>query len=104
IQAAYDDVEALDRLADRCRSVSTEFENVPAQSLAHLERMCRVSPGANAVGVAQDRIEEKAFLSRAGIAVAPYAAIREAGDIESAPDTLFPGILKAARFGYDGKG
>lgn len=104
IQAAYDDVEALDRLANRCRSVSTEFENVPAQSLAHLERVCRVSPGANAVGVAQDRIKEKAFLDRAGIAVAPYAAIREAADIESAPDPLFPGILKAARFGYDGKG
>lgn len=104
IQAAYDDVEALDRLAELCGAVTTEFENVPAQSLARLAARSRVSPDARSVAVAQDRIAEKAFLAEAGIPVAPHAAILATADLDKAGDELFPGILKSARLGYDGKG
>lgn len=104
IRGAYDDRDALDRLASLCRSITTEFENVPAASLAHLASRCRVSPASEAVDTAQDRIKEKAFLASTGVAVAPHAVIRSAGDIPLASDGLFPGILKAARLGYDGKG
>lgn len=104
IQAAYDDEAGLSRLAQLCRAVTTEFENVPAQSLRTLAQRCRVSPAADAVAVVQDRIAEKAFIAAQGIAVAPYAAIRAGADLDAAPDALFPGILKVARLGYDGKG
>jgi 5-(carboxyamino)imidazole ribonucleotide synthase len=104
IQAAYDDEAGLSRLAQLCRAVTTEFENVPAQSLRTLAQRCRVSPAADAVAVVQDRIAEKAFIAAQGIAVAPHAAIRAGADLEAAPDALFPGILKVARLGYDGKG
>src|SRR3546814_8305399 len=39
-----------------------------------------------------------------GVEVASYAPVLSMDDIDSAPDSLFPGILKAARLGYDGKG
>jgi len=104
IQAAYDDAQALDRLARLCGAVTTEFENVPAQSLARLAGHSRVSPGPESVAIAQDRLREKAFIAGAGVPVAPHAAIRSAQDLAAAPDALFPGILKAARLGYDGKG
>uniref|UniRef100_UPI00333F9C43 5-(carboxyamino)imidazole ribonucleotide synthase n=1 Tax=Castellaniella defragrans TaxID=75697 RepID=UPI00333F9C43 len=104
LRAAYDDPDALDRLADLCAAVSTEFENVPADSLRRLARRVRVTPGGDAVAVAQDRIAEKAFIREAGVPVAPYAAVCGEGDILGAPGDLFPGILKAARLGYDGKG
>lgn len=104
IQADYDDELALDRLADLCQAVTTEFENVPAASLARLARVSRVSPDARSVGIAQDRIDEKAFLAQAGVPVAPYAAIRTPDDLAEVADELFPGILKSARLGYDGKG
>lgn len=104
IHAAYDDAAGLAELASICRAVTTEFENVPAESLRTLAARCRVSPAADAVAVVQDRIAEKAFIAAQGIAVAPHAAIRRAADLQSAPDTLFPGILKVARLGYDGKG
>ena len=104
IQAAYDDEDGLARLARTCQAVTTEFENVPADSLRALAARCRVSPAADAVAIVQDRIAEKAFIASQGITVAPHAAIRSEADLRAAPDSLFPGILKVARLGYDGKG
>jgi len=102
IHAGYDDAAGLAALARCCPAVTTEFENVPADSLRALA--CAVSPGAQAVAIVQDRIAEKAFVAGQGIAVAPHAAITDADDIARAPDALLPGILKVARLGYDGKG
>ncbi|MDX3895351.1 5-(carboxyamino)imidazole ribonucleotide synthase [Pusillimonas sp.] len=104
IRAEYDDGQALDRLAGLCAAVTTEFENVPAQSLARLEQSARVSPGSSSVAIAQDRIAEKAFLAKAGVPVAPHTPIVQPGDLDKANEELFPGILKSARLGYDGKG
>ena len=104
VRSAYDDAAGLAQLAARCQAVSTEFENVPAPSLDALARDVRVAPAGSAVAVAQDRIREKAFIAGAGVPLAPYAEIRTAADLDSASPELFPGILKAARLGYDGKG
>lgn len=104
IQCAYDDKAGLEQLAKQCRAITTEFENVPADTLAWLAAYAHVRPAAEAVAVTQDRIREKAFFVELGVPVAPYADIRNADDIALAPASLFPGILKAARFGYDGKG
>jgi len=98
--AAYDDPGALDELAAGCAAVTTEFENVPAATLDALASRTVVHPSAAAVSVCQDRIAEKTFLRDNGFATAAFAAVP--GD--DAPDELFPGILKTARFGYDGKG
>lgn len=104
IQAGYQDEAALSRLAERCKAITTEFENVPALSLKALAHKARVSPAGEAVAIVQDRIQEKAFILSAGVPVAPYIAVRGQADIAAAPDALFPGILKVARLGYDGKG
>lgn len=104
LQAAYDDPRALDTLAELCVAVTTEFENVPADSLRRLAARCRTTPAGDAVAVAQDRIDEKAYLLASGVPVAPYAAVRGTTDLDTCAETLFPGILKTARLGYDGKG
>ena len=104
LKAAYQDREALQQLADTCVAVTTEFENVPADSLRWLASHCTVLPDGDAVAVAQDRIREKAFFRACNLGVAPYAVIESDADIAQAPANLFPGILKRARFGYDGKG
>ncbi len=104
LKAAYQDREALQQLADTCVAVTTEFENVPADSLRWLASHCTVRPDGDAVAVAQDRIREKAFFRACNLGVAPYAVIESDADIAQAPANLFPGILKRARFGYDGKG
>ena len=104
LKAAYQDREALQQLADTCAAVTTEFENVPADSLRWLASHCTVRPGGDAVAIAQDRIREKAFFESCGLSVAPYAHIETQAAIANAAPQLFPGILKRARFGYDGKG
>ena len=103
LAAAYDDRAALDALAADCAAVTTEFENVPAPSLEYLARSVRVRPSAAAVSVCQDRIAEKSFLSHQHLPHGPFAVIRAEQDLAAAP-ALFPGVLKVARFGYDGKG
>ncbi|QIM48892.1 5-(carboxyamino)imidazole ribonucleotide synthase [Pusillimonas sp. DMV24BSW_D] len=103
--AAYDNESALTELAQRCPAVTTEFENVPADSLRFIQALgCNVSPSGDAVAIVQNRIEEKAFIQKAGVEVAPYIPVRSEDDLQSAPESLFPGILKVARLGYDGKG
>ncbi|MSQ58135.1 MAG: 5-(carboxyamino)imidazole ribonucleotide synthase [Betaproteobacteria bacterium] len=105
IQADYLDSKALQELARHCKAATTEFENVPAAALEFLAQHCLVSPGAQSVSVAQDRIREKRFLSDIGIEVAPFAIIESpAGTGAAGNAALLPGILKLSRLGYDGKG
>lgn len=104
IAAGYDDADALERLAGQCAAVTTEFENVPADTLAFLSKFVTVRPDAAAVRICQNRSAEKAFLKQHGFPHAPYADIRSEADLRNASAGLFPGILKVARFGYDGKG
>ncbi|MGI9026234.1 MAG: 5-(carboxyamino)imidazole ribonucleotide synthase, partial [Burkholderiaceae bacterium] len=54
IEADYLDAVALESLALQCAAVTTEFENVPAQSLAFLAEHCFTTPSAESVAVAQD--------------------------------------------------
>lgn len=91
-------------LAKSCAAVTTEFENVPAKSLHYLAMSMPVRPGPEAVAICQNRSAEKAFLKRNGFPCAPYADIRNEEDAQKVDAGLFPGILKVARFGYDGKG
>lgn len=104
LRAAYDDPEALEQLARTCAAVTTEFENVPAACLSRLAETIKVAPSAACVSIAQDRIEEKAFIAGTGLAVAPYRPMRELSDFDQPLDAYLPGILKLARLGYDGKG
>ena len=104
LAAAYEDFAALDDLARGCAAITTEFENVPAATLDYLAKFVPVRPSAAAVAVCQNRVAEKTFLQDNGLPHGPFAAIRGEDDIRAADAGLFPGILKVARFGYDGKG
>jgi 5-(carboxyamino)imidazole ribonucleotide synthase len=104
LHADYADLGALAELADLCDAVTTEFENVPAVSLARLAERRPVAPGAAAVAICQDRAAEKAHFVRCAVACAPHALIESGDQLAALPDDLFPGILKTARLGYDGKG
>jgi 5-(carboxyamino)imidazole ribonucleotide synthase len=105
LQADYTNAQALAHVARRCAAATTEFENVPAESLRLLSENCVVSPAASSVAIAQDRIREKETLRDYGFAVTPFAVIRSLADLADPQiESLLPGILKVSRFGYDGKG
>jgi len=103
----YDDLEALDQLKNTCSLVTTEFENIPAETLRYLEKDIVVRPSSKAISIAQNRIKEKDFLKRCGIPVGTYFVIdtiESISKLDSNKALMFPGILKRAEFGYDGKG
>lgn len=104
LRADYDDQDALDYMLRTCAAVTTEFENVPADSLRRLAGGLRVAPNADCVGIAQDRVAEKRYIAAAGLEVAPFLAVEDVADLDVALDQFLPGILKLARLGYDGKG
>ena len=58
----YNDLKALDELKASCSAVTTEFENVPAETLKYLEKDIIVRPNSKAISIAQNRIKEKDFL------------------------------------------
>ena len=105
IQAQYDDAHSLKALAQACSVITTEFENVPAEVLKHLEENCLVCPSSIAVKTAQNRLTEKNYAQSLEIPVTPFHAVTSEQDITQIfgefNQTL---ILKTASFGYDGKG
>ncbi|WP_416234623.1 5-(carboxyamino)imidazole ribonucleotide synthase [Methylophaga sp. OBS4] len=105
ICAKYDNEKALEKLAQSCDAITTEFENIPAATLAFLEQKTIVHPSSKALATTQNRNVEKAFIASLGIPTVPFAAIHDVDDIAAAEQTIqFPAILKVATFGYDGKG
>ena len=102
----YDDLKALDELKASCSAVTTEFENIPAETLQYLEKDIIVRPESKAVSIVQNRIKEKDFLKKSEIPVGQYIVINNLESIKNIneKDKIFPAILKTAQFGYDGKG
>jgi 5-(carboxyamino)imidazole ribonucleotide synthase len=102
----YLDRAALADFARRVDVVTTEFENVPAETAeALIEAGARVAPNPHALAVAQDRFDEKSYFASAGIATPPFAAIASQADLDAALAEIgAPAILKTRRLGYDGRG
>ncbi len=105
VNAAYDDLPAAIRFASAVDVVTFEFENVPSQTLAAIEKIKPVHPSPFVLDTTRHRIREKDFLSKNGFPVAPYRAVRDVDQLRQAIGELgTPCVLKTAEFGYDGKG
>ncbi len=105
LHAAYTDAWALDQLANTCAVITTEFENVPADTLRYLETRCWVRPSARVLALTQDRIQEKNLISQTGLPTAPFRVVQNIHALRTACNELAPPyILKRSSLGYDGKG
>lgn len=103
--AAYDDHAALARFADTVDVITYEFENVPAEAASFLAARRPVRPDPRVLETTQDRLVEKDFIARLGIATARYAAVSDEASLADAVRALGrPCVLKTRRLGYDGKG
>jgi 5-(carboxyamino)imidazole ribonucleotide synthase len=105
IVGAYDDPEALARLAYGASCVTFEFENVPAAALGTLREKTHIRPGPNSLTISQDRLWEKQLFGRVGVPCAAFADIETPDRLEEAlARTGLPAVIKTKRMGYDGKG
>ena len=105
VVGAFDDIEALRRLARDVDLVTYEFENVPVAALHEMAATRPCFPPVDALRVSQDRILEKELFGRLGIPTPPYRAVDSLSDLEAAVAALgLPCVLKTRRLGYDGRG
>jgi len=101
----YDDMDAVDELADGMDVVTYEFENVSVKVARHLQEHVPVHPAPEALEMAQDRMTEKDSFRALGIPTAPYRPVASLDELRAAAAELgLPAVLKTRRFGYDGKG
>ncbi len=105
IRAAFEDQEAVGRLAAISEVVTYEFENVAAETVRRIEARVPVRPGAELLAATQDRLLERALCQRAGAPVAPFREVDNREGLSLALTELGgPLRLKTARGGYDGGG
>lgn len=105
IQAEFTDHAALDMLGDSCVAITSEFENLPVESLSRLQRHCPVHPAPDVVAMAQDRLLEKTFLDEHEFPTVAFYPIQTLDDLEEAMAGLgAPGILKIAGPRYPNHG
>ena len=103
--AGYDDAAALAAFALSVDVITYEFENIPTSALDVLEALRPIYPDRRALGISQDRIAEKDFLTGLGLITAPYARVNSKASLDAALAAIgTPAILKTTRLGYDGKG
>ncbi|MDY7100392.1 MAG: amidophosphoribosyltransferase [Actinomycetota bacterium] len=105
--APYDDRDAVAAFCRACDVVTFEFESVPP-SVAEIATGVGVParPGADALATVSDRIAEKSFCARHGLATTKVAFVPDGGvGLAAALDEVgVPAIVKTATAGYDGKG
>lgn len=101
----YDDLYALEELAERAEVLTYEFENVDVDALIYIQEFIKIPQGTDLLAITQDRLMEKTFLEESNIVIAPYATIVSPTDIQDEIDSIgYPCVLKTTRGGYDGKG
>jgi 5-(carboxyamino)imidazole ribonucleotide synthase len=104
IVGAYDDLAAARKIAVLSNVVTYELEHVALGVVQAIAEMTPVRPGIEPLRVTQDRLAERRFVERAGIAVAPWRAVASTEALAAAASDLgTPLRLKALTGGYDGR-
>lgn len=105
VRAEFDDESAHKRFAEGLDVATLEFENIPTSALEAVRALVPIRPAPESLRVAQDRVLEKELFHNCNIETAPTARVDSPDDLRGAINTIgVPGILKARRGGYDGKG
>jgi 5-(carboxyamino)imidazole ribonucleotide synthase len=106
ILGSLKDPAALRQLAQRADILTYEIEHINTQALQALQNEgAKLYPSPQLLAIIQNKYEQKVFLSRHGIPVAPFLSIASPADIEKAEQTWgYPLVLKAKKDAYDGRG
>lgn len=104
-RADYDDLKAVERFARSVDAITYEFENVLGPTVETADRFAPVRPHTCVLSVTRNRLDEKGFLKKSGIPVAPFLFASSVEELERARVGLGGSVVvKTTAFGYDGKG
>ena len=98
IVGPVDDAAAAMKLAQASDLLTLEWELIPVKVLEAVAQARPLFPAPSVLGLIQDRLTQKNFLSRHGFPQTPY------GEAATATGWKYPVILKRRSHGYDGKG
>lgn len=103
--ADYHDEKALKAFAESVDMVTLEFENIPLNTARIIEASQTLWPTSSVLEICQHRMREKEFIRSLDIQTAPFMLVETPEQLQQAGQHIgFPGILKTATLGYDGKG
>ncbi len=101
----FEDVEAISLFLKDCEAITYEFENIPIALVDALSLKYSVFPHGIALNTTRERVVEKSFAKKLGIAVPNFIFANSPLELlELSKDFAFPAILKTNSSGYDGKG
>lgn len=105
IIAAYNDIEAIQKLMDKSDVVTYEFENVDLQAASLIEKTGKLPQGAFALEITQDRKKEKELIRELGLSVADFEIVENGLECRKVLEEFpLPAVIKTCHGGYDGKG
>jgi len=105
VVARFDDVLAAEWLASKSQVVTLEIEKIGLPALEAVERRAPLRPGAQVLGIVQDRAKQRAWLKSQGFPQGAHGFASSAEELRTVLGTVGgKAFVKAARGGYDGRG
>ncbi len=103
IAAKFDDVDAARELARHCDVVTLEIEQISTSVIDAAATYAPTRPGAELIGIVQDRANQKAWLSKHGFPLGEHRLVSSAADVQAAIAAYGDSFIKSCRGGYDGR-
>jgi len=99
----FKDKNAIIKLAEQSDIITYEIESGNTDVLSKLK--AKIEPSPSTLGIIQDKLSQKKFLSENGLPVSQFYEITSLDDLRERINELgLPVLLKARRDAYDGRG
>ena len=105
IVADFKDENAIKKLSELSDIITYEIESGNSDVLKKLEENTEINPSPDTLRIIQDKLLQKQFLQKNGIAVAEFEKIENKEELNQMIDKMgLPLLLKTRRDAYDGRG
>ena len=105
IIADFKDEDAIKKLSELSDIITYEIESGNSDVLKKLEENTEINPSPDTLRIIQDKLLQKQFLQKNGIAVAEFEKIDNKEELNQMIDKMgLPLLLKTRRDAYDGRG
>ena len=105
IIADFKDEDAIKKLSELSDIITYEIESGNSDVLKKLEENTEINPSPDTLKIIQDKLLQKQFLQKNGIAVAEFEKIENKEELNQMIDKMgLPLLLKTRRDAYDGRG
>ena len=105
IVADFKDEDAIKKLSELYDIITYEIESGNSDVLKKLEENTEINPSPDTLRIIQDKLLQKQFLQKNGIAVAEFEKIENKEELNQMIDKMgLPLLLKTRRDAYDGRG